>query len=835
MNNYDYTFPFRGFQPFVESDSKQFHGREHEIQEIAGHLRSSRVSLTIVHGQPGCGKTSILRAGLIPALERRSSQTRFLRISGREEGPTDSLAEPLFLRATGYPLEELARVLAAIRPAADLEDPIGEDRASAPNGESDEPLTRQLAEEWVLTPGREPRSKGASPLRGALAELERVSRATGTTKVIIIDQAEEPYTIGTVESQDEWHSFLAHFCELHHDTKLLLSMRTEFVGRLLSSIQAMGGEVKRARLTYIPQLTDEDIEHILRQIADGGAVQSRSGRDVRMPEAAVSAVVQAVKQTGNVHSKAVALQVIGLAACLRAVRRIEEGRTQLSAARGEFATQVAAPFVGALEVEPFDVATAGASAALLELVAASLGVRVAADGQSRLRRVSPGIADRMFVVEQPDGTLATRLRLITDFPLRRRRRLLDIVSLNSDGPQTISRETVEQLCEGPAPLLRRVRNPRGDALVGLSHDVIARGIRQLSRAADVSRRETQRLLGFAVLLVAIVALGATGETFVREVRHHRLVAEAKESEAEHLRRMAEASSVDAASARDSLQDCLERPKEDPGAISSVGSPEVSSLTRIPAHDAQELIRQTMRGGGNDVLGRALKAYLGPCQSGAFRYSADAETVLLAFFQDALVAGVAPADVGFALAQYVSARLGAIAASRSDSESEGIRHYLSAQLRYRVLSAELLASSMAAVQRWEMASAAILDADQYLKMNPRSWKGFQLKNRILGAVYGDNSSAAIGFVCDRDVIALSVERRLECGARATRAAEDRIRQGRDYCGAMALLKTAIVALSEGGGDGQRKEKVNMWRTYATRLSKRAHRASEGLCDTVVTPQ
>lgn len=58
--------PFPGLAPFGEQDAQRFFGRDREIDEVLDRLRSKR--LLAVIGVSGCGKSSLVRAGLIPAL-----------------------------------------------------------------------------------------------------------------------------------------------------------------------------------------------------------------------------------------------------------------------------------------------------------------------------------------------------------------------------------------------------------------------------------------------------------------------------------------------------------------------------------------------------------------------------------------------------------------------------------------------------------------------------------------------------------------------------------------------------------------------------------------------
>ena len=60
--------PYPGMVPFDEADSDRFFGREQEIQELIERLRL--YSFQAVIGASGSGKSSLVRAGLIPALRK---------------------------------------------------------------------------------------------------------------------------------------------------------------------------------------------------------------------------------------------------------------------------------------------------------------------------------------------------------------------------------------------------------------------------------------------------------------------------------------------------------------------------------------------------------------------------------------------------------------------------------------------------------------------------------------------------------------------------------------------------------------------------------------------
>src|SRR5438132_10019020 len=60
--------PFPGVRPFEPHEAKLFFGREEQCDELLARLGRRR--MVAVVGASGSGKSSLVRAGLIPALER---------------------------------------------------------------------------------------------------------------------------------------------------------------------------------------------------------------------------------------------------------------------------------------------------------------------------------------------------------------------------------------------------------------------------------------------------------------------------------------------------------------------------------------------------------------------------------------------------------------------------------------------------------------------------------------------------------------------------------------------------------------------------------------------
>ncbi len=62
--------PYPGLRPFRESDGRFFFGRERDIRVIASNLISSSLTLTVLYGPSGVGKSSVLQAGVIAQVRK---------------------------------------------------------------------------------------------------------------------------------------------------------------------------------------------------------------------------------------------------------------------------------------------------------------------------------------------------------------------------------------------------------------------------------------------------------------------------------------------------------------------------------------------------------------------------------------------------------------------------------------------------------------------------------------------------------------------------------------------------------------------------------------------
>jgi transcriptional regulator with XRE-family HTH domain len=157
--------PYRGLLPFGESDAEVFYGRERLAAELTAKLaaRAADGGLVVVTGASGSGKSSLLRAGLVPILA-----------GGLQVTGSDRWAR-IVMTPTRDPLSELAARLAAVS---------GADAVAVREGLARHPEQARLAVRAAVL---------AAALRRD-AELP-VSGDGAVRLVLIVDQFEQVFTL----------------------------------------------------------------------------------------------------------------------------------------------------------------------------------------------------------------------------------------------------------------------------------------------------------------------------------------------------------------------------------------------------------------------------------------------------------------------------------------------------------------------------------------------------------------------------------------------------------------------------------------------------------------
>jgi Novel STAND NTPase 1 len=213
--------PYKGLNYFAASDAPLFGQRDVEIDEATRLLYSFDTRVVLLHGGTGTGKSSFLRAGLCPHLQRMSREEgrRFFFL--REMRPDGSAGDPLMIRATDDPV---ARIFEALQNVAKSTSNI------LPEG------VREGVHQSLAEPLPHNRLDALPPILAALGKLTEPPQRD--TLVLLIDQAEEVLTLRGTSSADNvrraFFELIEQVCFRSLDLRLIVALRTEYYGRFCS-------------------------------------------------------------------------------------------------------------------------------------------------------------------------------------------------------------------------------------------------------------------------------------------------------------------------------------------------------------------------------------------------------------------------------------------------------------------------------------------------------------------------------------------------------------------------------------------------------------------------
>ncbi len=224
--------PYRSLAYYDREHRALFAGREADVQRFALLLDEADSRIAVLHGQSGVGKSSFLRAGLIPFLEEECIGYQFLR--DRREGRDEPI---LFIRATGDLAGPLAKALCDFCAR-------GEKYATPLAGkapvEVDLPAILGRFLPGVPSPAALRSALHADPLLlGRL--LAALAERLPYTLVLVIDQGEEVFTLARTRQDEESRQraleMLRHVLDVPGRFKVIVSLRTEYYGRLLDALR----------------------------------------------------------------------------------------------------------------------------------------------------------------------------------------------------------------------------------------------------------------------------------------------------------------------------------------------------------------------------------------------------------------------------------------------------------------------------------------------------------------------------------------------------------------------------------------------------------------------
>ncbi|MGI9607513.1 MAG: BTAD domain-containing putative transcriptional regulator [Acidimicrobiales bacterium] len=228
----DVANPYQGLRAFGEDDAGRFHGRERLIERLVTRLGDSgpQGRFVALVGPSGSGKSSVVRAGVVPALRQGAaidSDRWFIVTMTPGRRPFESLAD--------------AMLGIAINPPADLAERLRAD--------------------------------------GLALVGERVSPDPAAQIVIVVDQFEELFTQS--EDPEEFIDALVKaVTDRHSGIKVIATMRADFYDRPLQHSDL--GELLRTGTEVITPMTPDELERAITRPAHNEGVEFETGAVARI-------------------------------------------------------------------------------------------------------------------------------------------------------------------------------------------------------------------------------------------------------------------------------------------------------------------------------------------------------------------------------------------------------------------------------------------------------------------------------------------------------------------------------------------------------------------------
>ncbi|HUP20633.1 MAG TPA: BTAD domain-containing putative transcriptional regulator, partial [Gemmatimonadota bacterium] len=223
--------PYKGLRAFTEADAHDFFGRGELTRRLVTRLTEGGTGsrFLAVVGPSGGGKSSVVRAGLVPAIR-----------DGALGNPEDPFIAEMFPGA--HPIEELEAALLriAVRPVPRLHDRL------------------------------------ESGSRGLLEAADLV--APGEAEVVlVVDQFEEAFTLTGDERERELflESLRVAAADPESRLRVIVTLRADFYDRPL--LYPRFGELLAERTEAVPPLTPDELQQAIRGPAEGVGVRPEPG------------------------------------------------------------------------------------------------------------------------------------------------------------------------------------------------------------------------------------------------------------------------------------------------------------------------------------------------------------------------------------------------------------------------------------------------------------------------------------------------------------------------------------------------------------------------------
>jgi len=240
-------------------------GRLPDVNRLLERLSRNDHKLTVIHGSSGVGKSSLIHAGLVPALESRT-------ISAREVIP---VVQKVYSDWRGEFSRQLSNALGCI-----------------PHPASDTALDPQ-------------------PLSQLATCMNQLQQATedNVLVVLIFDQFEEFFFVCTeLEQRRQFYEFLEHCLNLPF-IKVILSLREDYLHYLLeceryTNLSAINNNILDRQLRYhLGDLSPREAKNVISTLA--------SGSQFKLDEALIDALVHDLTSPSK-SVRLIELQVVGM-------------------------------------------------------------------------------------------------------------------------------------------------------------------------------------------------------------------------------------------------------------------------------------------------------------------------------------------------------------------------------------------------------------------------------------------------------------------------------------------------------------------------------------------
>ena len=223
--------PYKGLQAFGESDAGDFFGRESVVAELVAAVAEHH--FVAVVGPSGIGKSSVVKAGLVPALRRGA-------LGGSAWAITDMFPG-------SYPFEELAAALLRVA-------------VTRPDG-----LVEELAHDEL-----------------GMRRMAKQILPTNTELLLVIDQFEELFTLAA--DDDARRRFLDGLTQLATDSRsrvrVVVTIRADFLDQPLRYPEL--GELVKTGMVAVTTPSDDDLAAAIQGPAERVGVRFEPGLVTRI-------------------------------------------------------------------------------------------------------------------------------------------------------------------------------------------------------------------------------------------------------------------------------------------------------------------------------------------------------------------------------------------------------------------------------------------------------------------------------------------------------------------------------------------------------------------------